>query len=87
MISIVVGSAFAFFSASAANDAFAMQFMDKNFMVAEAHRHGEGQGGGQPGEGQHDEGKGGDGKRGKGKGGGGMMGEMKGMMKHDHSYA
>lgn len=91
MISIIVGSAFAIFSAvpiaSAANNAYAMQFMDKSFMVAEAHRHGEGQGGGKPGEGQHDEGKGGDGKRGEGKDGGGMMGEMKGMMKHDYSYA
>lgn len=81
MLSIVVGSAFAIILgtvliASTADSAFAMQSIDKSFMLAEAHQHGEGQGGdSMRGQGKHGEDKGCC---------GGMMG---GMMKHEHSYA
>lgn len=83
MISIVIGSAFAIILgtapiALAVDSAFAMQSLDKSFMLAEAHQHGESQGGGSMrDQDQH----------GEGKGGGDMMGGMKGMMKHEHSYA
>ncbi len=83
MLSIIVGSAFAAILgtvpiAFAAENPVTTQPLDKSFMLAEAHQHGEDQGGGSMrGQGQH----------GEGKGGGGMMGGMGGMMKHEHSYA
>jgi len=92
MLSIVAGSAFAAILgtapiASADYNPVTTQPLDKSFMLAEAHQHGEGQGGdSKRGEGQHGEGKGSSGKHGEDKGGG-MMGGMKGMMKHEHSYA
>ena len=60
--------------ASADSNSVAFQSQDKNLMIAEAHQ-------------QHGEGKGDGGKHGEGNCCGGMMGDMKGMMKHEHSYA
>ncbi|MCX7184796.1 MAG: Spy/CpxP family protein refolding chaperone [Nitrosospira sp.] len=83
MLSIIVGSAFAAILgtapiASADYNPVTTQSLDKSFMLAEAHQHGEGQGG---------DSKRGQGQYGEGKGSGGMMGGMGGMMKHEHSYA
>lgn len=59
--------------ASADSNLVAFQSQDRGLMVAEAHQHGKGK----------DDG----GKHVEGNCCGGMMGDMKGMMEHEHSYA
>jgi len=84
MLSIVAGSAFVAILgtapiASADYNPVTTQSLDKSFMLAEAHQHGEGQGGdSKRGKGQHGEGKGSSGKHGEGEGKGGG---------DEHSYA